>query len=70
MILLAGIYYPEGYNRREKVLASRLTACDLFGWLVIYLLRGWFLNCLRPAFAAASAGYAPMKKPREALEFD
>jgi hypothetical protein len=42
----------------------------LFGWLVIYLLRGWFLNCLSPAFAAASAEYAPMKKPREALEFD
>jgi len=58
------------FNRREKVLASRLTACDLFGWLVIYLLRGWFLNCLSPAFAAASAEYAPMKKPREALEFN
>jgi hypothetical protein len=52
------------------VLASQLTACDLFGWLVIYLLRGWFLNFLSPAFAAASAEYAPMKKPREALEFD
>jgi hypothetical protein len=66
----------------EKRCAKRLTACDLFGWLVIYFLRGWFLNCLSPAFAAASAlrsgataedesaEYAPMKKPREALEFD
>jgi len=47
----------------KKVSASQLTACDLFGRLVIYLLGGWSLNCLSPAFAAASAEYAPTKEP-------
>lgn len=47
----------------KKVSASQLTACDLFGRLVIYLLRGWFLNCLSPAFAAASAECASTKEP-------
>lgn len=37
----------------EKVNASQLIACDLSGRLIVYLLRGWFLNCLSPAFADA-----------------
>ena len=27
------------------------------------LVTSWFLNCLSPAFAAASAEYAPTKEP-------
>ncbi len=54
-------------RKGERITINRLRFVRPPGNL---LVKWWFLNGLSPAFAAASAEYAPMKKPREVREFD